>query len=193
MCNMSFKLKFTGCLLAACALPFIGLAAVTATCDAATFDVSGTFATGTLGGTINIDVITGTVTSADVTASGTSPAVTGPFTIIDNLVEYPPSDHLLYISLSDGISSTSDVLVLFLPTSTLIGYFGGSVCSIRYSCSLSAQSYLEPGGLPQFQSLTFGSLSVPEPSTWAMMLLGLAGLCYAGYRRASAGHAALAA
>jgi hypothetical protein len=193
MCDMSFRLKLTGCLLAACALSSAGLAAVTATCDAATFDVSGAFATGTLGGTINIDVITGTVTSADVTALGTSPAVAGPFTTIDNLVEYPSSDHLLYISLSDGMSSTSDVLVLFLPTSTLIRYFGGSMCSTMYSCSLSAQSYLEPGGLPEFQSLTFGTLSVPEPSTWAMMLLGFAGLGYAGYRRSRAGRATLAA
>ena len=31
--------------------------------------------------------------------------------------------------------------------------------------------------------------AVPEPSTWAMMLLGFAGLGYAGYRRAGAGHA----
>ncbi len=35
--------------------------------------------------------------------------------------------------------------------------------------------------------------NVPEPSTWAMMLLGFAGLGYAGYRRVRAGHAALAA
>ena len=37
------------------------------------------------------------------------------------------------------------------------------------------------------------SSAIPEPSTWAMMLLGFAGLGYAGYRRASAGLAALAA
>ena len=30
---------------------------------------------------------------------------------------------------------------------------------------------------------------VPEPSTWAMMLLGFAGLSFAGYRRARAGRA----
>jgi hypothetical protein len=33
---------------------------------------------------------------------------------------------------------------------------------------------------------------IPEPSTWAMMLVGLAGLALAGYRRAKAGHATLA-
>jgi hypothetical protein len=34
---------------------------------------------------------------------------------------------------------------------------------------------------------------VPEPSTWALMPLGFAGLGYAGYRRARAVHATLAA
>jgi hypothetical protein len=33
--------------------------------------------------------------------------------------------------------------------------------------------------------------AVPEPSTWAMMLLGFAGLGFAGHRRARAGHATL--
>ena len=33
--------------------------------------------------------------------------------------------------------------------------------------------------------------SIPEPSTWAMMLLGLVGLGYAGYRRGNAPRAAL--
>jgi len=36
-------------------------------------------------------------------------------------------------------------------------------------------------------------MAVPEASTWAMMLLGFAGLGYAGYRRARAGRATLAA
>ena len=35
--------------------------------------------------------------------------------------------------------------------------------------------------------------AIPEPSAWAMMLFGFAGLGYAGYRRARAGRAARAA
>jgi hypothetical protein len=35
--------------------------------------------------------------------------------------------------------------------------------------------------------------AVVEPSTWTMMLLGFAGLGFAGYRRAKAGHGTLAA
>ena len=39
----------------------------------------------------------------------------------------------------------------------------------------------------------FGTISrVPEPSTWVMMLLGLACLGFAGYRRAKRGSAAFA-
>jgi PEP-CTERM motif len=34
---------------------------------------------------------------------------------------------------------------------------------------------------------------IPEPSSWAMMMIGFAGLGYAGYRRARAAHATLAA
>jgi hypothetical protein len=35
--------------------------------------------------------------------------------------------------------------------------------------------------------------AVPEPSTWAMMLLGFVGLGYVGYRQAKTSAAALAA
>jgi choice-of-anchor C domain-containing protein len=38
-----------------------------------------------------------------------------------------------------------------------------------------------------------GITSIPEASTWAMMMLGFAGLGFAGYRRARAGNTALAA
>jgi hypothetical protein len=45
------------------------------------------------------------------------------------------------------------------------------------------------------ESATFTSetSAIPEPSTWAMMLIGFAALGYAGYRRARAAHATLAA
>jgi hypothetical protein len=38
-----------------------------------------------------------------------------------------------------------------------------------------------------------GRTAVPEPTTWAMMLLGFTGLGFAGYRRAKRGSATLAA
>jgi len=42
-------------------------------------------------------------------------------------------------------------------------------------------------------SMSVGPVSVPEPSTWMMMMLGFAGLGFGGYRRAKRGHATLAA
>ena len=172
--------------LACLALVCPGLAAATATSYATTFDVSGTFATGTLGGTINIDVTNNTVTSADVTASGTSPATIGPFTIIDNVVEYPspPTANLLYIALSDA-PSNFDTLVLFLPTSTLTGYSGGELCSATYTCSLSAQTYLEPAGTTGlFEDLTSGSLTAtPLPAALPLFATGLGAIGLIGWRR----------
>ena len=40
------------------------------------------------------------------------------------------------------------------------------------------------------QQLAYGVGAVPEPATWALMLLGFAGLGFAGYRKAKAGQTA---
>ena len=37
--------------------------------------------------------------------------------------------------------------------------------------------------------VTAVATAIPEPATWAMMLVGFAGIGFAGYRRARAGHA----
>jgi hypothetical protein len=42
------------------------------------------------------------------------------------------------------------------------------------------------GGVGGISILSEGPVSTPEPSTWAMMLIGFVGLGYAGYRRTSA-------
>jgi hypothetical protein len=41
----------------------------------------------------------------------------------------------------------------------------------------------EPGSFITLDGVSLISLPLPEPSTWAMMLLGFVGLGYAGYRR----------
>ena len=65
---------------------------------------------------------------------------------------------------------------------------------------LDATQALTNVGFHGFQEPDFNAIadvsvtaSVPEASTWAMMLLGFSGLGFAGYRRARAGHATLAA
>ena len=80
------------------------------------------------------------------------------------------------------------------------------VGGVTYATEWSGGSVINLGGLPgatfssaesinsfgQVVGESDGSTAVPEPSTWAMMLLGFAGLASAGYRRARAGRAPLA-
>ena len=46
---------------------------------------------------------------------------------------------------------------------------------------MAAVDVLGPNGTGEVAGT--GTITVPEPSTWAMMLLGFAGLAYAGYRK----------
>ena len=41
---------------------------------------------------------------------------------------------------------------------------------------------VDVGGAPNYQSAGGLTLSIPEPSTWAMMVLGFASLGFTGYR-----------
>ena len=60
-------------------------------------------------------------------------------------------------------------------TGSLVGFTGGTITGqvVTTSDLGVALFVVNPGG-----SIT----AVPEPSTWAMMLLGFAGLGYAGWR-----------
>jgi hypothetical protein len=55
---------------------------------------------------------------------------------------------------------------------------------------MAAVDALGPKGTGEIAG-TGSIVSTPEPSTWAMMLIGFAGLAYAGYRKAKSARAAL--
>ena len=74
----------------------------------------------------------------------------------------------------------------------------------EYATEWSDGDIIKLGGFPRsVGSVAYGindagqivgvSSVIPEPSTWAMMLLSFAGLGYAGYRRARAGRTGFAA
>jgi hypothetical protein len=83
----------------------------------------------------------------------------------------------------------------------LSGYTNGPVLELKsYSCTFPGSNCTVGGPGPSISGLTSTPTSfdvsfnvlrggetyvfgVPEPATWAMMLLGFAGLGYAGYRR----------
>jgi probable HAF family extracellular repeat protein len=70
-----------------------------------------------------------------------------------------------------------------------IEWSGGKVINLgRLPSSLESFAFgINDAG----QVVGYSSGIVPEPSTWAMVLFGFAGLAFAGYRRAKAGHEAL--
>jgi PEP-CTERM motif len=78
------------------------------------------------------------------------------------------------------------------PSLVIAGYSSGGNGSLIETTPHTGTELFTLGGNSGY-ALSSGAVTTPEPSTWAMMLLGFAGLGFAGYRRARAGHATLAA
>jgi hypothetical protein len=142
----------------------------------------------TIVGDIKINNVTGAVLSADVTAAGFSPGV-GPFTApsAPHPISGGPSLTVLEIGTA---SSTSEVALIF-PTQTggsLVGYTGSLLSTLT---DVETQSGFSRWDLIVGNLTEARAAPVPEPSTWAMMLLGFAGLGFAGYRQTRRGRAAI--
>jgi PEP-CTERM motif len=102
---------------------------------------------------------------------------------------------------TNGLSITVDGYTL--TGGDLMSMAGLGVTADGSQTSPSSNQLITISGLGEFTSITFHSnlnsfefslpTSVPEPSTWAMMALGFAGLGYAAFRRNSKGQMALGA
>jgi hypothetical protein len=71
---------------------------------------------------------------------------------------------------------------------TVSGFEGNG--SVAFLGKFSSISFTTPE-YESWYAFTVGS-AVPEPSTWAMMMLGFSGLGYAGFRRAKKSPVAIA-
>jgi hypothetical protein len=143
--------------------------------DIVTFDVSGTFNTPggiSLTGTFTADTGTGFVTGADLTVGGFAETFTeffaSPF--------FP--DPILWMLGRDA--SNPDVGgELFVNLSG--GFSGGTILS--GSLLLCGLISCNPYASDLTGTFTPQIAAVPEPSTWAMLLLGFAGIGFMAYRR----------
>jgi PEP-CTERM motif len=126
----------------------------------------GARATCPFSGTIDVDVTNGTVPDIDITFPSLDP-----FNRVI-LAEMGPGD--VFVEATNA-PSLGQVLELAF-TGSLMGFTEGTITG-----NVVTTSDL---GVALFVINSGGSITaVPEPSTWAMMFVGFAGLGYAGYRR----------
>jgi PEP-CTERM motif len=124
----------------------------------------GARATCAFSGTLDVDVTNGTIPAIDITFPGLDP-----FDSVVFSTNPPP-----FVEANNG--PLGQVLELSF-TGNLVGFTGGTITGQAVvTHDLGVEIYaINSGG-----SIT--TVPVPEPSTWAMMLLGFAGLGYATYR-----------
>jgi hypothetical protein len=132
-------------------------------------------------GTIDIDTAAGTIIAFSIQF---------PTDPVFNLVSFSgpnagsgwtlDSDEVGNFGLAPGVTAAYDLTLFFSTTNTssLIGFDGGTITGAGVNgTGLSLSNYGSLSG-----TIT---AAVPEPSTWAMMLLGFAGVGFVAYRRKS--------
>jgi hypothetical protein len=150
-----------------------------------TFDLTSTYAGGgTIDGTLTLDTTTDAFTQLDLTASG-FPAVddgvllNGPLTALDGQGDF--GSYQVVVEAGQG------ALLLFLPTNTLAGYTGGSICTNSTVTHCGDPSLFDSDtGVHEATSGSLTEVTVapptavtPEPTGIALLgtgLLGLAGV-----------------
>jgi hypothetical protein len=126
-----------------------------------------------------VNTASGDLTTTGVGSPFTMVGITGSFDGISitgvapdgTCCSSPANDNLIYISVGTPYLDLSG-----------IGFYitGGTAVNIYHDVPGYYEQASDGGfGGPGIFTLT----AVPEPSTWAMMLLGFAGLGFAGYRR----------
>jgi len=146
-----------------------------ATASVITYDVNATYNdTGTLTGIFSVDTSTDAVTAIDLVLNDAGGISADTFTDPSRFGYY------LYSSPSFYNLSTED----YNAQNLYLGFnqSGGALASTGFGSSAIQQyfgsSYAISG------TITEGAASaVPEPSTWAMMILGVAGIGFMAYRR----------
>ena len=129
---------------------------------------------GTLSGSLTVDATAHLVTAANITAS----TIPNSFTlVVGNFAQNPDK----WIVTLDNVS-VNTTLRLQLDSATAL--FAGSTTAIDAPSGFDGFGYF-PGldGSPFTGALTIAA--VPETSTWAMLLIGFAGVGIAAYRRKS--------
>lgn len=198
--NTSIRILFMRCLLiivAFCALPNLAAPAGASviTYDAhMTFDPTGgqsPHGTGTITGTFSIDTVSEKIVAIDLTESTNNPNI-----LISPCCGFYPAESFTFTDLSLTSVSFGQQSNMFgglpfafvrtqSPCCFVDGFQGGP--AFQFDFPYLQGGAVQPGNfdLTAGSNYLFGTVTagVPEVSTWAMMLLGFAGLGLVGYRQ----------
>jgi PEP-CTERM motif len=172
------------------------LAAAVSPAHATVYNVDRTIGSGSVVGTITTDGATGTITFSDFTAWDLVLTGVGATATITN-------NDVGAAVWGEGLDITADATHVFFNFSASDGGFlifqddkmsGNTywcVDSTSIACTANEAVVPQSFGDPSAQAATLSGNqaiastagAVPEPATWALMLLGFAGLGYAGFRQ----------
>jgi hypothetical protein len=128
-----------------------------------------------LSGTFSWDATTGSVVTSNIDLSGfdATGSSTGPVSCSNCTTGIDDTSGGLYFAVNLGPQALYTIYANSLSL--------GANDPLALSAYGGANGAVYQGGV-QFTSVTGSANIVPEPSTWAMMLIGFAGLGFAGYR-----------
>jgi hypothetical protein len=162
---------------------------------AATYDISASLegfpSSSSITGSFTIDPSVGPASISNVEIQATLPLVGGPFSFTFDQVTNPvPTWNAGYLDFTNHAYAAGDThFFMFITFATQDPSFTDASFTIGSRFN-SHQSEVSVIGVNDWQGITgqmtLGPVAaVPEPPTWTMMLIGLAGFGFVGYRRKS--------
>jgi hypothetical protein len=142
----------------------------------------------------DFDAAVGTLTGVTLSFTGTANVSGGEGAFADFLGVGPASDvhEVLLIGTGSGVSGNFSIAANGT-TDTLSFFEGAGMQALLFSFAVDSGTVTMS---PQSGTLTYdytpASPAVPEPSTWAMVMVGFAGLAYAAFRRGAKVSASIA-